>query len=716
MNLKDADINTLIATVSDVTGKNFIVDNRVKGKVTVISASPMSSDSLYATFLAVLEVNGFATVPAGDAIKIVPDANVKWEGGGYTNDSRHLPRDEVVTHVFQLQNVSAAQLVPILRPLMPQWAHLAAYQANNTLIIADRAANVARLGKLIAEMDQAGDRDIDNIHLKYASASEVVRVLTSMAQSDAKADPSNKPPSVIADERSNSILISGDKADRARLAAIVRQLDVKLPDGGGTQVVYLRNASAENLAPILEGYAQQVKQQDSANGGAAATKTASAASGGSNGDVKVIADKDTNALIITAPPKEMRQIRNVIAQLDIRRAQVLVEGVIAEVSANKQKDLGIDWIAYDPSKIAAAGILNSSTSSALSSLASSASSTSSAASYAAAGASLLGSGGTALVGSYNESTGSLFGALIKALRSDGDTNVLSTPSLVTLDNEEAKFSVGQEVPFLSGSYSNSGTTSSSGVVNPFQTIDRKDVGVTLSVTPQISGAGDTVKLKLNLEISGIASGTAGSSNLITNKRTLSNVVSVESGQILVIGGLIDDQIQASKSAIPFLSDIPLLGNLFKSTSVKKTKQNLMLFIRPSILRDQQDVDYYSRKKYMVVQQQLLDAANRSGSKDAPLLRSYDEFLHDSPPVSSKPPAADGSLTMPPANEATAPASPVTAPGSADPTPAAQAPAGDAPVVLPGSAPATDTAPGAASGETPPPAKTDDGNDGEAQQN
>ncbi|HET8882013.1 MAG TPA: secretin N-terminal domain-containing protein, partial [Solimonas sp.] len=243
LNLKDADINTLIATVSDVTGKNFIVDNRVKGKVTVISASPMSSDSLYETFLAVLQVNGFAAVPSGDAIKIIPDANVKWEGGAYNADGSHLARDEVVTHVYQLQNVSAAQLVPILRPLMPQWAHLAAYQANNTLIIADRAANVRRLGKLIAEMDQAGDRDIENVHLQYASASEVVRVLTTMAQQDKQSDPTSKPASVIADERSNSILISGDKADRERLLAVVRQLDVKLPDGGATQVVYLRYAS-----------------------------------------------------------------------------------------------------------------------------------------------------------------------------------------------------------------------------------------------------------------------------------------------------------------------------------------------------------------------------------------------------------------------------------------------------------------------------------------
>jgi len=674
LNLKDADINTLIATVSDVTGKNFIVDNRVKGKVTVISSSPMSSDSLYETFLAVLQVNGFATVPSGGAIKIVPDANVKWEGGAYNTDGSHLARDEVVTHVYQLKNVNAAQLVPILRPLMPQWAHLAAYQANNTLIIADRAANVRRLGKLIAEMDQAGDRDIENVHLQYASASEVVRVLTTMAQQDKQSDPTSKPASVIADERSNSILISGDKADRERLLAVVRQLDVELPDGGATQVVYLRYASAENLAPILEGYAQQTKQTKGGGAGTAAN-----AGGGDGADARVLADKDTNALIITAAPKAMRQIRDVIAQLDIQRAQVLVEGIIAEVSANKQKDLGVNWTVFNPDRIAAAGILSDSVTTALTNYATSG--------QASAALGALGQGINIAGGSNRGQT--IFGVLLQALRGDGNTNILSTPSLVTLDNEEAKFSVGQEVPFLSGSYSNTGTTSTSGIVNPFQTIDRKDVGTTLSVTPQISGEGNTVKLKLNLEISGIASGAAGSSNLITNKRTLSNVVGMESGQILVIGGLIDDQIQTQRSAIPLLGDIPLFGALFRSTSVKKSKQNLMLFIRPTILRRAEDVDYYSRKKYAVVQQSLIDAANSVGGKGNPLLQPYDKLLNDKPPQT---PAAGAQSVLPPiapgrpANDAPTATGPTDGPAAETQTAPSPEPA-EAPAETPTEVPA-----------------------------
>lgn len=653
LNLKDADISTLIATVSDVTGKNFIVDNRVKGKVTVVSASPMNASSLYETFLAVLQVNGFAAVPAGGAIKIIPEANVRQEASPYTSDGSGLPRDDVVTHVYQLQNVNAAQLVPILRPLIPQWGHLAAYQANNTLIISDRAANVARLGRLIAQMDQAGDRDIEKIPLQFASAADTVRVLSSMLQQDVKQGEgavANKP-MVIADERSNSILIGGDKTDRERLISIVRQLDVELPDGGSTQVVYLRYASAENLAPILEGYAQQIKKADASAGGASGAAAAPApassasSSGGASGDSRVLSDKDTNSLIITAAPKAMRQIRDVIAQLDIQRAQVLVEGIIAEVSANKQRDVGVNWAVYNPERIAAAGILSNSVSTALSGLAGAATSSSSTStSAAAAAAGVLSSGINVVAGSTTGNT--VYGALLQALRSDGDTNVLSTPSLVTLDNEEAKFSVGQEVPFLSGSYANSGTTTTTGVVNPFQTINRKDVGLTLSVTPQISGVGDTIKLKINLETSGIASGTAGSANLITNKRTLSNVVGIENGQILVIGGLIDNQLQASQNAIPLLGDIPLIGGLFRSSSLKKSKQNLMLFIRPTILRKAADIDYYTRIKYDGVRRTLIDAANRGG-KGSPLLMPYDDYVQDRAPSSSTPPAAPAAGTAAP---------------------------------------------------------------------
>ncbi|MEQ1438615.1 type II secretion system secretin GspD [Fontimonas sp. SYSU GA230001] len=655
LNLKDADINTLIATVSEVTGKNFIVDGRVKGKVTVISASPMSNDGLYETFLAVLAVNGFAAIPAGDTIKIVPEANARFEGGSRYGAGNGRPMDEIVTHVFQLKNINASQLVPILRTIVPQWGHLAAYQPNNTLIIADRAANVERIGKLITQMDQAGDRDIEFIRLQHASASEIVRILSSMTQQDKQADPTNKPATIIADERSNSILIGGDKAERQKFIDIIQKLDIPLKDDGATQVVYLRYASAENLAPILEGYAQQVKQADAKSAGGSTPATAAAAGGGS-GEVRVLADKDTNAIIITAPPKAMRQIRDVIAQLDIQRAQVLVEAIIAEVSANKSNKIGVDWAVFNNERIAAAGILDPSTLSALATAATSGTT--------AGAASLIGQGVTIGGGLDGGRDGTSFGVLLKALKGDGDSNVLSTPTLVTLDNEEAKFSVGQEVPFLTGQFTNTGTSNSS--INPFQTIQRKDVGLTLSVTPQISGDSDSIKLKVDLEVSSLSAAGAGTLNQITNKRTLTNVVGVENGQILVIAGLIDDQINDQQRGIPLISDIPLLGALFKFRSVDKVKRNLMLFIRPSVLRKRSEGDYYTRKKYESVRQAQVDAATGAGpmiGSQRPVLRPIEQWSEMPPTPAPAAPESDAGTTPELLPEATPAPQPEDAPPS-----------------------------------------------------
>ncbi|TXH04929.1 MAG: type II secretion system protein GspD [Nevskiaceae bacterium] len=656
LNLKDADISALIATVSEVTGKNFIVDPRVKGKVTVVSARPMSAAGVYETFLAVLQVQGFAAVPAGQAIKIVPETNARTDGGVPNGSGAGLPIDGVVTHVYQVENISAAQLVPILRPLVPQWGHLAAYTPSNMLIISDRAANVVRIEQLIKQMDQSGDRQIEVVHLKNASATEVVRTLTSLTQQDKQADPTGRAPVAIADERTNSVLLGGDKSDRQKMLDIIGSLDIPLKDAGSTQVVYLRYASAENLAPVLQGYAQQAQQAAKTGAGTgvgAAVAAAVAApvgtgAGSAIDGVHIIADKDTNALVITAAPKMMRQVRDVIAQLDIQRAQVLVEAIVAEVSTDKSSQLGIDWAVLNKRKIAAASILNPNTLSALSTAATAGSSS--------ALLGLIGQGitaGGATAGNLNNGTS--IAVLLKALKGDGDTNVLSTPTLVTLDNQEAKFSAGQEVPFLTGSYANTGTTTTTGVVNPFQTVDRKDVGLTLGVTPQIN-EGNHVKLKINLEVSGIASGTAGTANLITNKRTLTNTVGLENGQVLVIAGLIDDQLQDTKEGVPFLSSIPLIGSLFQYRSVSKTKRNLMLFIRPSILRTESDGDYYTRRKYDAVRQAQIDASNGALPVEGqrPVLQTYPDYQAALP---SPAPAA-------PAGEA--PAAPAPAPAPAQP--------------------------------------------------
>ncbi|SHG51424.1 general secretion pathway protein D [Hydrocarboniphaga daqingensis] len=631
LNLKDADISTLIATVSEVTGKNFIVDPRVKGKVTVVSSSPMDASGVYETFLAVLQVQGFAAIPAGDSIKIVPETNARQDGGGFNSGGAGLAIDEVVTHVYNIENVSAAQLVPILRPLVPQWGHLAAYAPSNMLIISDRAANVVRLEKLIRQIDQSSDREIEIVKLKNAGAAEVVRTLTALTAGDKSQDPSVKPAIVLADERSNSVLVGGDKTDRQKMLDIIRQLDIEVGEGGATQVVYLNYGSAENLAPILEGYAQQVSQ----DGKTGAAPAAAPAGGSSATGARVLADKETNALIITAPPKTMRLIRDVVAQLDVRRSQVIVDGIIAEVSADKTSQLGIDWAVYNGNRIAAAGILNSATLTAIAG-ATQASSTA----EAAAG---LVSQGLNIGGGAISSGGTTFALLLKALKGDGNTNVLSQPSLTTLDNQEAEFSVGQEVPFLTGSFSNAGANTNNGLVNPFQTIERKDVGLTLGITPQIN-QGNTIKLKLKLEISSLAANATSAVDLVTNKRTLSNTVTVEDGQILVLGGLIDDSLNDSRTGVPFISDIPLLGSLFKFRSVQRTKRNLMVFIRPAIVRTQGEGDYYTRRKYESAREAQLTGTAGSipligGTR--PVMPGFDAASRDRLPASPAPGALPG---------------------------------------------------------------------------
>ena len=713
LNLKDADISTLIATVSEVTGKNFVVDPRVKGKVTVISSSQMDADEVYATFLSVLEVNGFAAIPAGASIKIVPEANARTEGGGYVDRTGGLAGDDIVTKVFDIHNGSASQLVAILRPLVAQSGHLAAYTSSNSLIVSDRASNVERLQVLIGEIDQNGDRDIELVHLENAAADDVVKVLTTLAQQSKQADPGTMQTTVISDPRSNSVLVGGDHSEREKLIGLIKQLDKPGNNKGDTQVVYLNYASAQNLAPILMGQQPSSSPSSSSssifgsssgsgssssfgsnrNSSSTSTPTAVPSSSssavlggaGSNPDLRVLADKETNSLIITAPPKVMQQVRSVIDRLDIRRSQVLVEAIVAEVSADKTSQLGIDYIAYAPNAIAAAGILNSSTSTALSNLGSLASSVgttstsgitsslSSNGSLISAAAGLIGTGGTALIGTQG-ANGSIFGGLIKALASDANTNILSTPSLVTLDNEEAKIEVGQSVPELTGSFSNPGSASN-GSVNPFQTVDREDIGLKLGITPTI-GEGNTVRLKVEFEDSTIASGTAGTANLVTNKRTVSNTVSIEGGQILVIGGLIDDQVDDAVTKIPLLSSIPLIGGLFQSRTISRTKQNLMIFVHPVILRERTEGDFYTKRKYEETRHSEIDSSNGPvpllGGRP-PALYHYDEYMQNNnlPPGMAKPLAV-----APPGQH------PDVAPGAAPPLP-------------PSAAQTSDTAPGAA---------------------
>jgi general secretion pathway protein D len=625
LNFEDAEISAVIATVSEITGKNFIVDPRVKGKVTVLSPTPLTPDGVYEAFLSILQVHGFAAVPVGDVIKIVPEAEARQ--GGARSPGR-IASDDIITRVIAIENVSAAQLVPILRPLVPQYGHLAAYPASNMLIISDRASNVDRIESIIRRIDQTGDREIEVVKLENASAAEVVRMVSGLTQEGKKTDPTAAQISVVADERTNSVLIGGDKSQRLAVRAMIAQLDTATDMEGYTQVVYLRYAEAEQLAPVLEGYAAQAAQTTagSATSSAAAGTTAvsSAARTGGQSEYRIIPEPGTNSLVITAPPKTMRALRTVIEQLDIRRAQVLVEAIIAEVSESKTRELGVDLAAFEEGRIAFASIMNPTVLTALANAATSG------ASGSAATLGLLSQGLTAGFGSDGDTS---IAAIIKALSGDGKTNILSTPSLVTMDNEEAEISVGQEVPFLTGSFTNTGTGGGTGTVNPFQTIERKDVGLTLKITPQIN-EGDNIQLKIEQEVSSLTAGSRQAVDLITNKRTLNTSVMVNNGDILVLGGLIDDSVIENKSQVPVLGSIPFFGELFKSRTVTKDKRNLMIFIRPTVLREAVVADYYTKRKYDYVRGVQLEQQQRGiplmGQENVPVTPPLEQLKKDAP--------------------------------------------------------------------------------------
>ena len=568
-NYKDADIRQVIEAVGEVTGKNFILDPRVKAQVTMLSSTPMSPEAFYEAFLSILQVYGFVAIPSGNVIKILPDANAR-QMPVSENENR---RDEIVTQVIEIENVAAAQLVPILRPLIPQYGHLAAHPASNILIISDRAANVQRMINIIRRIDQGGDEDFDVVRLQNASAAEIVRILNSLNQ-EARAQGAaagGAAPTVVADERTNSVLIGGEKSRRLRIRALIAHLDTPLEDGGDTKVRYLRYADAEELATKLQ---TQYQKQAAEQGGPA-----------ESGDITIWADVPTNALIINAPPKIMRSMEQVIDKLDIRRLQVLLETIIVEVSAEKAADLGVTWAVGDADLENAVGITQFDDTVGVTGLARAiiAEDPTTAA---------LNNGINVGLGRLSD-TGLSFVAVIEALEADTNTNVMGTPILTTLDNEEAEIRVGQEVPFVTGSFTNTGTAG--GSVNPFQTVEREQVGLTLKLTPQIN-EGNAVRLKIEQELSSISESTQ-AVDLVTNNRAINTSVIVEDGGTLVLGGLIRDDQLEKEQRVPLLGSIPLLGALFRSTSTQNIKTNLMFFIKPTILRDEEQTAFETNQKY-----------------------------------------------------------------------------------------------------------------------
>ena len=638
LNLKEADIGALISTVAEITGKNFIVDPRVKAKITVISSKPMSKDEVYKVFLSILDVHGFAVVPSGGVLKVIPDINAKQSSIPTLPDKESEGSDMVATQIIPIHNVSAAQLVPILRPLVPQQGHLAAYPSSNVLIISDRVTNIERLVKIIERIDQAGDSDVEVIPLQHASANEVVRILVSLSKPN-PGDPmgGGNAPNFIADERTNSILMSGDKSVRLAMRAIIAHLDTPMESTGNTRVIYLRYAQAKDLVAVLKGVG-------TSQGKGPGAPQVVAAAAGQQFDVQP--DEATNSVVITASPDIMRSLEQVIHQLDIRRAQVLVESVIAEVSSNKAKELGVQWIFDGTGGNAPVGIVNFENGTSISNLGQSIAAGSS------ASATALPEGATIGIGRFNDANFN-FAALLHALASDGDTNILSTPNLLTLDNEEAEIVIGQNVPFITGSFSSTGANDGgvgSSVNNPFQTIQRQDVGLTLKIKPQIN-EGDAIKLEIQQEVSSVAPSVKGASDLITNKRSIKTSVMVDDGRMVVLGGLIEDKVTEKVSKVPLLGDLPLLGALFRSKNTTKDKTNLMVFIHPTILRDDAISAQYTIGKYNYIRNKQLDKQGKGvmlmpGEKQ-PELPALEQMLQHSPAAAAAvPPVKSAPVPMP----------------------------------------------------------------------
>ena len=609
LNFVNANIDAVARTMATLTGRNVVVDPRVKGTITLTTERPVSPAVAYSQFLAILRLQGFTVVNTAGLDKIVPEADAKLQGGAVSTEAP-LSGGQIATTIFKLDFENANNLLPILRPLISPNNTINVNPGNNSLVITDYADNLNRLGRIIAALDVANATDVEIIPIKNASASDIAPLVTRLLESStpgtaATAEASYRT-TVIAEPRSNSLIVRAANAARMGLVkSLVQNLDQPLMNGangaaGNIYVVYLKNADATKLATVLRAalagnastgqgsLSQAAGLSSSPSAGLAQVTTGGSAPGGAVAPLspsvgpstggQIQADPATNSLIITASEPQYRQLRAVIEKLDARRAQVYVESVIAEVNMNKAAQFGIQWQGPIGSKgDALIGLLGTN--------------------FGANGGNLIASAAAAAAGTPLQpnaglnlgvaaKTGGVYflGFLANLLQTTGAGNILSTPNLLTLDNEEARIVIGKNVPFVTGQFTNTGG-GNNGSVNPFQTIERKDVGLTLRVKPQISENG-TVKMSIFQEVSSIDPTSLNSpTGLITNKRSIESNVLVEDGSIIVLGGLLQDEYAGNVDQVPGLGDVPLFGNLFKSESRSRTKTNLMVFLRPVVVRD-----------------------------------------------------------------------------------------------------------------------------------
>ena len=587
LNFVNADIESVIKAVGMISNRNFIIDPRVKGTVNIVSAKPVARDMTYQILLSALRLQGFAAIESGGVTKIIPEADAKQNFSVTGGKNIKASGDRIVTQVYPLQHESATQLVPILRPLITPNNSISAYAGTNTLVITDYADNVRRINKIIESIDQPNYGELTVIKLQYVSALDMAQTLNRLLGDGTSIQPGAAPQGigggdsgqrfiVLPDIRSNSLLIRSDNPARiARARSLVAQLDTAGNPMGNINVIYLRNAEATKLAETLRAILSGENKSTLTSAAPGVPGQAAASPSATSSGSSIQADAQTNSLIINAPDNVYNTLRAVVDKLDARRAQVFVEALIVEVTTDKAAEFGIQW----------QGPLGSGGNS----------------SAVVAGTN-FGSAGSNLVslntGKVLPDTGLNIGllqrltigghqitgltALARMLESDANANILSTPNLLTLDNEEAKIVIGKNVPFITGSYAQSSGSAPGAAVNPFQTIERKDVGLTLKVKPQVAEGG-TVKMQIYQEASSIQD-TTNAAGVITNKRSIESTVLVDDNQIIVLGGLIQDDVQNGLDKVPGLGDIPVFGSLFKSESRKHVKTNLMVFLRPKILR------------------------------------------------------------------------------------------------------------------------------------
>ena len=603
-NFKNTEISEFINIVGKNLKKTIIVDPNVRGKITVRSYDLLNEDQYYQFFLNVLQVYGYSAVTmSSGVVKVIRSKDAKSSNIPVVEGSP-FDGDEMITRVMPVYNVPVRELAPLLRQLNDTagGGNVVSHDASNVMMLTGRAAVVNRLVEIIERVDKAGDEEVEIIKLKYASATELVRIIDSVNKSQGKSNAGGKSdPRVVADDRTNSIIVSGDVKARKRLINLVERMDSELETSGNTRVIFLNYAKSEDLVKVLKGVSASIQAEE---------KSSTKGRQSTSRDISIESHEDSNALVITAEPDMMRSLEDVIRQLDVRRAQVLVEAIIVEVFEGDGTTLGVQWAnekgggtQFNNGVVGIGSLAVGINQAQDKTLVDSITTTSNGDTVVVPTeksqlgdlsglASLLGGVNGLLLGGVKDG----WGAVLQAVSTDTNSNLLATPHLTTMDNEEAFFIVGQEVPIITGS------TTGSNNANPFQSVDRQEVGIKLKVTPQIN-EGDAVQLLIEQEVSSVSGAT--SVDVIINKREIKTSVIVDDGGTIVLGGLIDDAVQESVSKVPLLGDIPILGNLFKSTSTSVSKRNLMVFIRPTIIRDGVTMNEISHKKYQYIRAEQL---------------------------------------------------------------------------------------------------------------